>query len=234
MKYVLQNQKIANIINELGEEYKNLLLDNVVKNSNEIDPDYINISKLIQKDIEIKAILRENRRVNRLNRMLNIMSAISLLYVAVGLILMLWLEAKDKISLNPILSFSFIIMMVGATGAILALTFKQFSQYIALKAEAKSGSPYALLNKWKEVEGCILELRKFDVDKKSNVVTLENLRKDKILSADELENLQKLLKLRNKIVHEDISKLDISNEDAVAMIKETDKTLQKLYKIQSA
>ena len=81
---------------------------------------------------------------------------------------------------------------------------------------------------------CIFELRKFDVDKKSNVVTLENLRKDKILSADELENLQKLLKLRNKIVHEDISKLDISNEDAVAMIKETDKTLQKLYKIQSA
>ena len=152
MKYILYNKNLKNILNELGNEYKNLLIDNAIKNSSEIDPDNIDISKLIKKDIEIKDILRKTNKVYRLHRMTNILIYISLIYIMIGLILMLWVQAKDRIMLNNTLSIAYIIIIVGCIGAIFALTFREISRIVISKNEYKKASPYIILNKWKEIE----------------------------------------------------------------------------------
>ena len=232
MKYVLYNKNLKNILNELGNEYKNLLIDNAIKNSSEIDPDNIDISKLIKKDIEIKDILRNTNKVFRLHRMTNILIYISLIYIMIGLILMLWVQAKDRIMLNNTLSIAYIIIIVGCIGAIFALTFREISRIVISKNEYKKASPYIILNKWKEIEGCLSEY-KYPIDKKtSNMTALSMLKNEKKLSKEEFDNLRKLLILRNKVVHDDISNLNISTEETTEVLKEADKTLKKLYKIQ--
>ena len=58
------------------------------------------------------------------------------------------------------------------------------------------------------------------------------LKNEKKLSKEEFDNLRKLLILRNKVVHDDISNLNIPTEEITEVLKEADKTLKKLYKIQ--
>ena len=69
MKYTISEQKAKMIIDELGEEYKDMLIERVLEETNEDDVDKISLSDLIRLDIATKAHLRSNKRVRNIRKM---------------------------------------------------------------------------------------------------------------------------------------------------------------------
>ena len=62
MKYRINDSKIKNIVDELGEEYKDLLIKIVLEGNNEVDVDNLLVSDLIKTDIQIKERLMSQNR----------------------------------------------------------------------------------------------------------------------------------------------------------------------------
>ena len=67
MKYRINDSKIKNIVDELGEEYKDLLIKIVLEGNNEVDVDNLLVSDLIKTDIQIKERLRSQNRQRKRN-----------------------------------------------------------------------------------------------------------------------------------------------------------------------
>ena len=95
MKYNISDYKLKVIINELGEEYKDLLIERILSDMHENDADLINPSDLIRLDVMTKSNLRTDKKVQRQNRMLSMISILGIVYALVGLRLMQWSEVKD-------------------------------------------------------------------------------------------------------------------------------------------
>lgn len=234
MKYKIQNETLQKVIDELGEEYKDLLLFSVANSSKVIDFENISIPELIRQDIDTKLVLRKSIKKRKFDKMNNIFLAVSLFYIAIGLVMMFWSGMQERIVLSPKLDMSLVIMITGLAFAVLALSAKQISRLNLIRSDIYNMYPYLLVNKWKEVEGCISELESVGNTTKSKAVTLEILKKDKVLSESETKNLRKLLILRNKIIHTNIDELNLSKDDVKKIIEEADKTLKRLTKMRYA
>ena len=90
MKYNFSDSKLKVIVDELGEEYKDLLIEQILNDMNEIDADQINPSDLIRLDVTTKSNLRADRKSQRLNRMSTLISLLGVVYAILGLMIMMW------------------------------------------------------------------------------------------------------------------------------------------------
>ena len=60
MKYYISSKKLQLVVNELGEEYKDLLIEKMLDDYQTTDIDSLPISELLKLDVSIKERLKTN------------------------------------------------------------------------------------------------------------------------------------------------------------------------------
>lgn len=232
MKYNISDYKLKVIVDELGEEYKDLLIERILGDMHENDADLINPSDLIRLDVTIKSNLRIDKRVQRKNRMLSMISLLGIIYALFGLMLMMWSEVRTTIQYDSVMMMAFILIFMGLFVAMFSLLFKNMirirPQYY--RGRSHTISPYEVVNKWKEIEALIHELTP-EEDTLSLSSMVSNLKDTQIISEQDIKIINQLLNIRNQIVHGQDNKYNLSQEELRSILLQADKLISKMKKI---
>lgn len=232
MKYNISDYKMKVIIDELGEEYKDLLIEHILDDMYEIDADLINPSDLIRLDVTTKSYLRTSKKIQQQNRMLSMISLLGITYALLGLLLMLWSELRESVQLNSAMTVAFVLIFIGLFVTLFSLLFKnviKIRPQFYMKQNYRISS-YEVINKWKEIEALMQELTP-----RENVLSLssmmENLKDTKIISEQDIEIINKLLGIRNQIVHGQNCERNISQVELRNILVQSDKIISRMKKI---
>ena len=232
MKYNVSDPKLKIIIDELGEEYKDLLIERILDDAHETDADLINPSELIRLDVATKSKLRVDKKMQRQNRLYSTISLLGIMYALLGFMIMLLRQIEETIRYDSLTMISFILIFVGLFVAILSLLFRKMSgirsQYY--RGQNRTISPYEIINKWKEIEALVHELTP-DSDTLSLSSMVKNLEDTKIISKQDIEAINQLLKIRNQIVHGSDNKCDFSQAELRTILIQADKIIAKMKKL---
>lgn len=232
MKYNISNYRLKGIIEELGEEYKDLLIEHILDDMQEVDADLINPSDLIRLDVTIKSKLRVDKKMQKKNRMLSMISMLGIIYAMLGLILMMMREMRNTIQYDSTIMMSMILMIIGLFVTLFSLLFinmqKTQSQY--RRGNRRDISSYEIVNKWKEIEALVNELAP-EKNELSLFSMIKNLEETNIISEKDVEEMKQLLKLRNQIVHEQNFENNLSEKELRDIILRSDKIIYKMKKI---
>ena len=229
MKYRITNKNLASIIDELGEEYKDLLVEKLLFDSKCYDADTISLSELIQLDIQTKASLR-NDKMRRRDKMLSLVSLVGILYILLGLLFFI-INSLNNLSYrdNYITTIAVIISIMGMLVSFLSLVMKSVLKNSPSKKTNSTTLLYEIINKWKEIEALIYQLNP-DNEKKSLRTMINNLLQNKIISQEDYDAILKLLKTRNKIVHA-TDELTLSQDELRELINNSNGVIKRLKKI---
>lgn len=232
MKYNISDYKLKVIVDELGEEYKDLLIERILGDMHENDADLINPSDLIRLDVATKSNLRIDKKVQRQNRMLSMISLLGIVYALLGLMLMMWSEVRDTVRYDSIMMMSFVLIFLGLFVALFSLLFKNMGrlrpQYY--RGQSHTISPYEVINKWKEIEALIHELTP-EEDTLSLSSMVSNLKDTQIISEQDIKIMNQLLNIRNQILHGQDNKHNLSQEELRSILLQADKIISKMKKI---
>lgn len=227
------NEKLQKYLNELSEEYEELLLKAVVERSESIYD--INVSELLRLDNEIKKPLIENNHRQLKRRRLIFIYGLIYMFLGILSIIMYYTIKSDVFQGTDgiILLISIIISVVGlfvsASSFILPVsksnTYKKNSQ---TQPENKKLLYFEVVSKWREIEGIAIDLAE-----NSSVSTprsvIEYLYSNKFIDPDELIILKDFLKIRNNIVHS--ANINVSYQDVRLAIRKIDPVIEKLRKV---
>lgn len=232
MKYNISDYKLKIIVDELGEEYKDLLIECILGDMHENDADLINPSDLIRLDVTIKSNLRIDRKVQRKNRMLSMISLLGIIYALFGLILMMWGEVRDTIRYDSIMMMSFVLIFLGLFVALFSLIFKNMGRIRSqcYRGQSHTISPYEVVNKWKEIEALVHELTP-EKDTLSLSSMVKKLKDTQIISERDIEVINQLLNSRNQIVHGQDNKYNLSQAELRSILLQADKIISKMKKL---
>lgn len=231
MKYNVSDNKLKIIIDELGEEYKDLLIERVLDDTNETDADLINPSDLIRLDVATKSKLRVDKKLQRQNRLYSMISSLGIAYALAGLFFMLWGQIREAARYDSITMISYVLIFMGLFVVMSARLLKK----IKLRTKYYGGqnrtiSSYEIINKWKEIEALVHELTP-DSNALSLSSMVKNLKDTKIISEQDIETINQLLKIRNQIVHGTDNKYDLSQPELRAILIQADKIIAKMKKM---
>lgn len=233
MKYNVSDYRLKIIVDELGEEYKDLLIEHILDDMHETDADQINPSDLIRLDVTIKSNLRNARKVQRQNRMFSMISLLGIIYALFGLMLMMWSELKNTFRYDSMMMMSLVLIFIGLFVALFSLVFKNMvrmrPQYY--KGQNNTIPPYEVISKWKEIEALVHELTP-EEDSLSLSSMMTNLKDTKIISDQDILTIYQLLNVRNQIVHGQNEKYDLSQTELRAILLQADKVISKMKKLQ--
>jgi len=232
LKYSISDYKLKVIIDELGEEYKDLLIEQALNEMNEIDADHINPSDLIRLDVTTKSNLRIDRKSQRLSRMSTLISLLGVIYALFGLMLMMWSELKDTIRYNNIMMISIVLIFLGLFVAIFSLLFKYMNRMRPhyYKNKRFTISSYEIINKWKEIEALINQLTP-EKEQLSLSSMVSNLEETKIISKEDTIVINKLLRVRNQIVHKQNKDIDLPQNELRSILIQIDEVISKMKKL---
>ena len=232
MKYNALDYKLKVIVDELGEEYKDLLIERILDDMHETDADLINPSDLMRLDITTKSNLRIDKKVQRQNRMLSMFSLLGITYALLGLMLMIWSELRDTIRYDSMMMMSFVLIFMGLFLAMFSLLFKNVvktrPQYYM--RQDHTISPYEVINKWKEIEALVHELTPEENELSlSSMIT--NLKDTNIISGQDIEIINQFLTVRNLIVHGQDNKYNLPQVELRSILLQADKIILKMRKL---
>lgn len=232
MKYNISNYRLKGIVEELGEEYKDLLIEHILDDMQEVDVDLINPSDLIRLDVTIKSKLRIDKKMQKKNHMLTMISMLGIIYAVLGLILMMMKEMENTIQDDLTIMMSMILMIVGlfVTLFSLLLISMQKTQFQYRRGNRRNISSYEIVNKWKEIEALVNELAP-EKNQLSLFSMIKNLEETNIISEKDIEEMKQLLKLRNQIVHEQNFENNLSEKELRDIILRSNKIIYKMTKI---
>lgn len=230
MKYNISDNRLKVIIDTLGEEYKDLLIEKILDELKESDADLINASDLIRLDVSVKASLKTDKKTTRMNRMMSLLSSVGIVYALMGLVLLMASELEHTIRDDPMMMISVVLIVMGLFVALFSLLFKNTSKIMMphYQRGTQSVSPYQLINKWKEIEALINELTPREIDSLSAMIA--NLSESGIINHSDVEIINKMLLMRNIVVHEKNPKLP-KEEDIRFSLQQADKLISKLKKL---
>lgn len=233
MKYNIMNHNLKVIVDELGEEYKDLLVEHVLDDMRETDIDLINPMDLICLDVEIKSSLRMNKRDQQKNKMFSLISVLGITYAILGLMLLMWREIKESMQYDTMMLMSFVLIFIGLFVALYSLMFKniiKLKEKNYYKETSQEIYSYQIVDKWKEIEALVRELTP-EEGKISLLPMIENLEQNRIISDKDVEYIKQLLSVRNKIVHIREYENTLSAEEKKKIILQADKIINKLKKL---
>lgn len=232
MKYTISDQKLKVIIDELGEEYKDLLVEHILDDMSEMDADLINPSDLIRLDVSTKSSLRTNKKSQRLDRLSSMISLLGVTYALFGLMLMMWSEFRESIQYDLMTTLSFSLIFMGLFLAIFTLLYKNIlkTRPKYYRGENRMISLYEIINKWKEIEALVHELTPDEAELSLSSM-VKNLWDTKIISEEDVETINCLLNLRNQIVHSPERECKLSQAELRAILMKSDKIIAKMKKL---
>lgn len=231
MKYVIENKKINEILDELGEEYKDCLIENALFQSREYDVNEIKISTLIQIDERIKDSLIVDNRKRKRDRLLNMMSVLGIIYAIFGLCVLIYYEFSNSLYIGEMLKLSIISVTLGLA----VLSFSVWLKKISLPYKKGSDSDYynyEIVNKWKKLEGLLVQLTPSEVNNSFSGM-VSNLSELGLLSNQDVQSIKAFLALRNQIVHSNRIGTQYSTKEIKELLSEIDTIIRKLQKFEN-
>ena len=228
MKYNISNDRI--ILDELGEEYKELLVERLLSEMDEVDVDRINPADLMQLDISTKVNLRNGKQIQRRNRMFTMISILGILYAFSGLMFFILNEMEKNSNDLVFISISliFIGLFISLTSLILRLTNKEF--FKSTRKKASRVSPYEIIDKWKEVEALVTQLSP-ESDNLSLNTMIKNLKEANIINENDTIVIYRLMKARNEIVHKNERDYSLSQVELKDLASDADNVIDKMRKV---
>lgn len=227
MKYNISNEKLKLIIDELGEEYKDMLITKTLSSSNEVDVDEIVLSELIRVDIEVKKRLSSDKAEYKRNRTLTLISLLGLMYAMLGVFVMMFGELDEYMFKSTTDMIAILCTAIGLFISMMSIFMKSFPSRLHGNSTNNSLSHYEILNKWKEIEAIIIQLT--PEEKQSTLKKMmDYLEEIKILNAEDRLNINLLLNYRNRLVHSSYEKGELSSKESKELIKKADDIIQKL------
>ena len=223
------NEKIQKYLDELSEEYKELLFKALLERSKSIDD--ISASDLLRLDSEIKKPLIENNQRQKKKRTTLLLSG--LLYI---FMLIMYYTIKSDIFRGGdgiFLLTSVVIGIVGLYVSVLSfiLPFRKanVSKYKGTsQPDTMKLLSFEVIAKWRELESIVN-----DMAENNSVLAprsiIDYLLSNNFIDKDESIILREFLKMRNNIVHS--SKDDLSSDDIKLALTKVDKIIVKLRKI---
>ena len=225
------NEKIQKYLDELSNEYKELLFVALLERTKSIDD--ISISDLLRIDNEIKKpLLTGYQKQQRLRRLI-ISSGIIYIFSGIGTLLFYEIIENGFYSDRIIPLMSFIIILVGI--CFLSMSFilptnKTFPYRSSesSKSEKRNLLAYNVITQWRELEGIVNDLAE-----NNNVSTprsiIDYLLSNKIIDKEEGDTLKEFLKIRNSIVH--LSEEMYSTDEIKEASSRVSMIIEKLNKI---
>lgn len=200
------DEKIKRYIEELGEEYKEMLLEQLLTNSNTFEE--LNVRELIRLDEDIKRYLKRKNNARRNNRyyILGGMYFFFGIYIYLLFGIFQNFNSTKFLSIHELIKLISIILSIAGI-CICALPFimdnkrTQFYGYTNTENRRKI-LELQVISLWSELEGLCYNLSQ-DNSKTINAMSvIDNLAKDGFISREEISILKSLLKKRNSIAHD--------------------------------
>lgn len=225
------NEKIQKYLDELSEEYKELLFKALLESSKSIDD--ISISELLRLDNEIKKpLLMDYQRQQRRRRLF---ITAGLTYILVGIFMYLFyfiIESDFSIDgMVPLMSLVISLVGVCAVAFSFILPTTKMGAYRSSnssKNETNKLLAYSIITQWRELEGIVNDLAE-----NSNVSTprsiIEYLLSNSLIDKEESDILKEFLKLRNCIVHS--TEVNYSTDEIKEASNKVSNIIEKLNKI---
>lgn len=230
MKYNINGRKLRTLVDELGEEYKDLLIERVLEDTNELDIDRISPSELMRTDIEIKSYIQNNKRMQKTNRVYKLIAIMGLFYVFIGLMLMMSFELDRYYLDNPIMRISYVMIFIGLFVSISAILLRFILKTKPTRLTKKRAiRNYEVISKWKEIEALLYQLTPQN-EKFSLSAMITYLKKSNLFTQDEIDSIFELLDIRNKILHSQ-NEVVLSENETREMLLSIDKIVAKMKNI---
>lgn len=229
MKYYISDKKFKLIIDELGEEYKDLLIEKLLNYYQTSDIETLPISELLKLDVNIKERLIQNKQIEKKKHIYSMIASIGVMYSIAGIFLLFFQEFKYSFSNEPISLLAFVMIMVG----LLVSMYSLFIRNLSLRRRSysspkdKSMYNYEIISLWKELEGLMVQLSPDNHITSPSKLT-DYLVNNNFISENDKNTVKSLLNLRNQIVHCTQSTIDIPLEDSTKIIKNTRAIISKL------
>ena len=233
MNITPNNEKIERYLDELADEYKELLFNALISRTKDLDN--LSVSELLRLDNEIKKPLFENyQRQQRRRKMLQIAG---LTYMLLGGLIFVAYELLDS-NFTPGThdTISLISIVIGFMGLFISIfsfmlpTIYQSSSKNIDRAEKNNLSflEYKVVTKGRELEGIVNDIS-INTSVKTPRSVIEFLLESKFIDDDEYAILKEFLKMRNNIVHSAERRYSI--EEIKTLVEKIDKIIDKLKKI---
>lgn len=224
MKYQISNRKFNIILEELAEEYKELLIEAALTQNNEIDIENISISELTKIDSETKERLKNRSRNRRINRMSDLISMTGLLYSLFGLMLIMVSSNENRFLDSTLSTMAIICVFIGFIIALIGMIMKPVlsNKKSVINRRQIFDYEFQVINKWRILEGIIYQISP-ENDRLSLKSMINNLEQSKLISKDDMKTLSLLMNVRNRIVHRSYGEVEFTEE-----IKDVLENAQKL------
>ena len=234
MKYDIENKRINEILDELGEEYKDLLIEKSLSQHKEYDVNQINISTLLKLDEKIKESLVADEHHYKRNRYLSMFSIIGLFYTLFGLILFIYNQIGDSIRYEPMAMLSLLSISTGLLATLFSMFMKNFPYMSHYKNKNTSKYfYYDIVNTWKQIEGLLIQLTPTEENMTLNSM-IDSLLDLKLLSKDDASSIKKILSLRNQIVHSDNLEKKYTTSEIQSLLSDAHKIIRKLQRFENS
>ena len=233
MNITPNNEKIERYLDELADEYKELLFNALISRTKDLDN--LSVSELLRLDNEIKKPLFENyQRQQRRRKMLQIAGLTYMLFG--GLIFVAYELLDSNFTPGTHDTISLISIVIGFMGLFISIfsfmlpTIYQSSSKNIDRAEKNNLSflEYKVVTKWRELEGIVNDIS-INTSVKTPRSVIEFLLESKFIDDDEYAILKEFLKMRNNIVHSAERRYSI--EEIKTLVEKIDKIIDKLKKI---
>ena len=230
MKYNISEQNTKMIIDELGEEYKDMLIERVLEETDEIDVDRISLSDLVRLDIATKARLRSNKKARNKRKMYSYIATLGLVYILIGVFLILYSSFDNHTLRDNSLQFisAFFIIFGFLTTGLSMILLKNKSTEI--QSENRIITEYEIINKWKEIEVLIVQLIP-ENNKLSLNAMIKQLSDASIISSEDAEVIKRILKIRNQVVHMRPTDYTFTQPELEMLFSKSDDIIRKMNRI---
>lgn len=229
MKYIISNKVKRDIINELGEEYKDIIIEKVLADTMEVDVDQVNVAELMRIDVSVKTKIRQEKRVEKRNRLFRITTSIGLLYTVFGFTVLIFRSFERANITDNVTMIGLLLSVFGMVMSALSMLMKTLpvTTYISRKHYTESDNMYEIINEWKEIEALLKELvpeKAISYREMANVLVNSNM-----ISTQDADTIIRLLSLRNTIVHE--KEMPLSNYEIRRLLSLSNQVIEKLRRI---
>jgi hypothetical protein len=228
------DEKVNNILNELAEEYKELLIKNIIEEKNYTNFESIDIRDIINADNQIKQNMINGRVRRRDQRFYSLITLTGASYGILGL----WVYFYNAfgVSLNGPQNIGLGIAMIGFSIAVIGYLLKDLC-LIFIKKNYRVLRPnlynnFEIVEKWNEIEKLAYKITNSDSQDSEYLPlhkVLDKLRKSDLLSENDKIKIKDILESRNASVHH--SDKEISYNRLQENINNAKEIIEKLNKI---
>lgn len=227
------NEKIEKYLDELSDEYKELLFKALLSRSSSVDN--LSVSELLRLDAEIKKPLLENYQRQQKRRKMLLVSGLTYMFLGLFMFVFFKVFNSDFIyNRDDIVSLmSVVIGFVGFIVSVLSFALPTIRTSSSKHAESNKGGDLSLLEyeviaKWRELEGVVNDIS-INSDVKTPRSIIDFLAENQFIDNEEYRILKEFLKMRNNVVHS--TDTNYSEKELKDTIAKIEKIIEKIKKI---